>query len=200
MSQKVKVILIGATATGKTSIIRQFVLGEFLETHFTTPIPVHSKKSDVENVDLVIWDTAGSEEWVSMNTVVYHGSDVVIYVASYDSRESLQELSTVWVSRLSQHLALDQVVKVLAVNKSDLIRSEDAVITEADVRAVSEQLGVEFISVSAKDNQGITELFSRVATLFKTKTPETKLPLAPIPVPVQVPVPIPKEEKKPGCC
>jgi small GTP-binding protein len=192
MSRKAKVILIGPTDTGKTSIIRRFVAGEFIEAHFTTPIPVQNKKSDVEDLDLAIWDTAGSEDWASMNTTVYHGSDIVIYVAAYDSRESLQELSATWVPRLNEHLALNEVVKVLAVNKSDLIGSDDALVTEADVRAAAEQLGTETASVSAKENKGIAELFSRVATLFKAKTPGPKQPPAPVPAG--------SEGKGSGCC
>jgi Ras-related protein Rab-5C len=198
MSRKAKVVLIGPTGTGKTSIIGRFVENEFIEARFLTPTGVQGKESVVQGLDLVIWDTSGSEDWAAMNATIYHGSDIVIYVASYDSRESLQELNTTWVPRLNEHLDLGKVVKILAVNKSDLIGSEDALITEADVRAASEQLGTEFTSVSAKEGKGITELFSRVASLFNAKPQEPKQ--SPDPVPIPDPVPVPRQEEGSGCC
>jgi GTPase SAR1 family protein len=73
-----------------------------LEVQLVTPIPVQNKKQGVEGVDLVIWNTPGSDDWMPMNPAVDHGSDVVIYVASYDSRKSLKDLSTIWVPRLSE--------------------------------------------------------------------------------------------------
>jgi small GTP-binding protein len=192
MSRRAKVILIGATDTGKTSIIRRFVAGEFIEAHFTTPIPVQNKKNAVEGVDLAIWDTAGSEDWASMNTTVYHGSDIVIYVASYHNRETLQELSTVWVSRLNDYLDLNKVVKVLAVNKSDLIGTDEALVSEVDVTEAAEQLGTEAMSVSAKQDKGIDELFASVAAKFNERNTDSQQGTAPVPTA--------DKEKKDGCC
>jgi small GTP-binding protein len=171
MTSRFKVILIGPSTTGKTSIIRRYTQNDFLEAHFITPLPVqNTARIDGPDCVLAIWDTAGSEDWQSMNTTVYHGSDAVIFVGSFDRKESLDDLVTTWKPRVLEHLALDSVVHVLAVNKSDLMEEGEVTQSDIDRRAAELDPGMRSMNVSAKNNVGITELFKYVANELTKKT------------------------------
>lgn len=189
-----KVIVIGDTNTGKTSIIHQYTRQNFPEAHFTTPLPIEHSKSVNGNCNLDIWDTAGAEEWQSMNTSVYHGSDAIIYLCAYDNQESLTNLKEVWQPMVNKYIGADSVLSFLAVNKSDLseeqknITQENIDQTKDDIKAISS-----FI-VSAKRNTNVSELFEEVAAKLTIKASKN----APKTVTVDD---TPKQEsEKKGCC
>jgi small GTP-binding protein len=184
-----KVIVIGATNSGKTSIIRSYITHEFLETHFATPLPVnHGRpmKDDSGDYRLNIWDTAGSEEWQTMNTSIYHGADAIIYVACYDNSKSLSDLTSTWFDRLTEELDISECVTILAVNKSDLVDKEECVITEEDIEGTRNSLDVnECFRVSALTKTNVDALFDEVGKLLRQREKDKKVdtPAAP---PVEV--------------
>ena len=187
-----KVIVIGNTNTGKTSIIHQYTRGNFPEAHFTTPLPIEHSKS-VNNVNLDIWDTAGAEEWQSMNSSVYHGSDAVIYLCSYDEQQSLNDLKDVWFQMVAKYLSPD-VPSILAVNKSDL-PDDQRLIEENGIESIRKEINAfKTIYVSAKENINVNELFKEIAEkLSNSKQKE-------VPKPVIIDKPGTKTKGESGCC
>jgi small GTP-binding protein len=91
-----KVVVIGATNTGKTSLIRRYRYNEFLSAHFTTSTPgVEFVRPDPSApFELGVWDTAGHEDWQSMNSSVYHGAHAIVFVGAFDSVDSLTDIVT----------------------------------------------------------------------------------------------------------
>ena len=167
MEKTFKVIVIGDTYTGKTSIIHQFTRGNFPEAHFTTPLPIEHSKN-VCGCNLDIWDTAGADEWQSMNSSVYHGSNAVIYLCAYDSQKSLSDLKDEWYPKMTTFLSDFQKVKFfLAVNKSDLPKEEQT-IEENEIRQIQTEINAtQLFYVSAKENTNVKELFEAVANELK---------------------------------
>lgn len=164
MCDTYKVLILGSTFTGKTSIIRRFTSGEFITEHFSTPLPTcYSKKyKDKQGkYELSIWDTAGAESWVSMNKTAYHGVNAVVFVASFDSTDSLTDLTTFWLKRLHECISENDYISVLAINKSDIDESERSV-NQSDINNMAETLNSDIILISAKEDQNIGELFELV--------------------------------------
>lgn len=167
-----KVIIIGDTSTGKTSIINRYAKQIFSEAHFVTPVPVEHMQKVNGNCNLDIWDTAGAEEWQSMNKSVYHGTHAIIYLCSYDNQESLTNLKEVWLPRVSEHISTDNVLSFLAVNKSDLPEDFKNITEENIDQMKGEIKALKCFIVSAKNNTNINELFSEVATRLVEKAPK----------------------------
>ena len=160
-----KVVVIGETATGKTSVIRRFVHEEFKESHYPDGMPsVASKK--VGDCKLAIWDTSGAEQWQQMNKDAHHGAEAIVFLSAFDNEASLDKLVDHWVKVLSDSIDLSKCVKVLAVNKCDLDESDRQISGNAKIEETARRLGVvqhgTFIC-SAKTNENITELFDCVA-------------------------------------
>ena len=79
-----KIVVSGHYFSGKTGIIHHFIRGLFPDISYGTAIPIcHTiKYKNIVNID--IWDTSGSEEWLSMNSSSLNGADAILWVCSYD--------------------------------------------------------------------------------------------------------------------
>ena len=188
-----KVLLIGDTATGKTSIIKSFEGKTPIAEHNVTVIP-QMVVEKVRNVTMAIWDTAGSEDWAAMNASVYHGTQAIIFVSSFDKRSSLDNISSVWEANLESHLSPDDYVRVLVVNKSDLQGDEcqfDRTQAKAAVGTLTRDCDVIFCS--ALKNKNIMAIFEKIAELLEKKFAQSKKPASVEPTEA-------KSQEKEGCC
>ena len=176
---KYKVLVCGQTHTGKTSIIRQYIDHNFISIFFPTPLPMaeSTRFTDEDgSYELNIWDTAGSDEWLSMNIPVFNGSQVVVFVASYDEDNSLSELVVKWVPMLKKYIDLEKCVKILAVNKKDLLdEDEDSVqVTQEAVERTRDCIGATVFSVSAKTNEKVNDIFEFARLEVRKRFPGKK--------------------------
>ena len=163
-TEKYKVLVCGKTHTGKTSIIRQYIDHNFIAKFFPTVLPMAESqkfRDSQGNYELNIWDTAGAEEWQSMNASVYHASHVIVFVASFDDKDSLSELTAKWVPALENFIELDKAIKILAVNKRDILDEEPDMVqvTNEDLEDTGRQLQATMFKVSAKTNEKVNDIF-----------------------------------------
>merc|ERR1711991_559433 len=86
MSRKkvlLKVIVLGDSGVGKTSLMVQYVSNKFtMQTKSTIGSDFLSKEIELGGrpLTLQIWDTAGQERFQSLGTSFYRGSDGVVFV------------------------------------------------------------------------------------------------------------------------
>lgn len=116
-----KMIIIGNTGVGKTSIVKRFVDNMF-DKHQETTIGVEfgSKKFLVSGhqVKLQLWDTAGQETFLSVTKSYYKSSAAVLVVYDITNRSSFDDL-TEWMERLEESANNDITVCIIG-NKTDL--------------------------------------------------------------------------------
>lgn len=197
MFQTYKVIVIGNTNSGKTSIIHRFIRGDFLEAQFTIPLPIEHAKNVSNKCNLDIWDTTGAEEWQSMNSSIYHGSQAIIYLCSSDDPKSLSDLKDVWFPIVNEYLGSSQnLPSILAVNKLDL-PDHSKVIENDQIEEVKNEIkAFEYLEVSAKDNYNVNQLFEDIANKL-TCGSENESTQQPKVVDLKEPQ---RETEKIGCC
>ena len=88
----VKVVAIGDSGVGKTSLIQMFEHTRFTENFKPTIGADFSNKEitiDGKIVMLQIWDTAGQERYQSLGTAFYRGADCCFLVYDITNRRSL---------------------------------------------------------------------------------------------------------------
>lgn len=173
---KYKVLVCGKTHTGKTSIIRQYIEHNFIAIFFPTPLPMaeSTRFTDEDGAyELNIWDTAGSEEWLAMNVPVFNGSHVVVFVASYDEENSLSEIVDKWVPMVKKYIDYDNCVKILAVNKKDLLDEDESnvQITRESLERTRDDLQAKLFEVSAKTNEKVSDIFEYARIEVRKKFP-----------------------------
>ena len=161
-SMDAKIVFLGATSVGKTSIISRAVSDDFdSEMPATIGACYTAKVVEVEgtSVNLQIWDTAGQERFRTLAPMYFRGSVVAVLVYSVTDEKSLQDVKN-WVDEIKQQT--DDMPRIFVVgNKMDL-ESERVVSTDQGEQ-MARQLSAFHCETSAKSGRGIEELFTRVA-------------------------------------
>ncbi|CAF0723256.1 unnamed protein product [Adineta steineri] len=164
--QTFKILIIGDSGVGKSSLMVRFVDDIFTAAYITT-IGVDFKMSTI-NVDghqcrIQIWDTAGQERFRVITSTYYRGADGVIIVYDVTNGESFANLKD-WITEMERHCD-KSVPKILVGNKDDNDNEAGKVVLTSDARAYAEQKGLPFFETSAKDSKNIAEAFNEITSL-----------------------------------
>jgi len=157
-----KLVLLGESAVGKSSLVLRFVKGQFLDYQESTIGAAFLTQTVCLNdttVKFEIWDTAGQERYHSLAPMYYRGAQaaIVVYdITSYDSFDRAKK----WVKEL-QRQGNPNIVIALAGNKVDLAPKRKVEIEEA--QAYSDENVILFMETSAKTAANVNELFVAIA-------------------------------------
>ena len=156
----VKIILLGESGVGKTSIINRYLNDEFASDSLSTLGSYTSKKEITKNKTkylLDIWDTSGQEQYHSITNLFINGSDIVILVYSIDSKTSFTGLNF-WYNSVKEKLGNDNYILAIVGSKSDLALEEQ--VSEEEGKKFAKEKNAKFKLVSAKmDVKGINNFF-----------------------------------------
>lgn len=152
-----KLVLLGESSVGKSSIVMRYVTSSFQKTNatigaaFTTrTFEVPQCDGSIKRINLEIWDTAGQERYRSLAPMYFRNTDIALVVFDVTKPESLRKAQS-WIEELNSYVEEDRRddlrIKVIG-NKKDL---------EHDPVGTIE--GLPLFTVSAKTGEGIDELF-----------------------------------------
>ena len=121
MSHRCKVIFIGDTGVGKTSITSKLIRDKFDENSSPT-IGAAFSTINFEDVQLIceFWDTAGQEAYDSMSKMYYRDSKIVILVIDSSHLDSIKRIKPL-VKNLHDVVKEDEYELILIANKIDQI-------------------------------------------------------------------------------
>ena len=159
-----KIVLIGESWAGKTSIINRFIDDTFNENVIST-LSVQFLRKNLElpgnkRITLDIWDTAGQERYRSLNRIFYSNAKAVILVYDITNQKTFDEIKNYWFLQIRQYCS-DDIIIAIAANKYDLYELREVSNEEGEEFANS--INAIFSSTSAKNNSGITNLFESIA-------------------------------------
>lgn len=131
-----KLLLIGDSGVGKSSLLLRFTSNTFDNLPPTVGVDFRLKKMTVEGkrVKLAIWDTAGQERFRTLTSAYYRGAQGVILVYDVTRRETFTNLSDVWLKELDLYSTYQDCIKMVVGNKVD----------KENERVVSKQEGINF--------------------------------------------------------
>lgn len=165
--ESLKIVLLGESGVGKTSIISQFIEQQFQEDiqisaggTFSSKVCIYGNNQILK---LEIWDTAGQERYRSLTTMFYKEANGAILVYDITRKESFEQIKEYWSVQLKESAPSDIIV-ILCANKSDLINQER--VDEGEARNFAQEMGAIFCSTSAKNDYGITDLFIQIAKKY----------------------------------
>ncbi len=153
---KKKICMIGAFAVGKTSLVKRFVSSVFTDKYLTTVGVKIDKKSvsiDGEDVDLVLWDIHGEDEFQKVRTSYLRGASGYFLVVD-GTRQSTLETALKLYQRASD--TIGDVPFICLINKADLVQEWEF---DHNYFKASPDIECLVINTSAKDGQGVEEAF-----------------------------------------
>jgi len=164
---KLKVVLIGDSGVGKTSLVKRFVLDQFDDRYLATMGAKVTKKELLISrpdgpsmqVDMIIWDVMGQKNIIELSQSSYFiGAQGIIAVCDVTNRRSLTGLEG-WING-ALYVSGDVPVHIL-INKMDL--SEETALSRSDIARFSRSTGASFALVSAKSGTNVEEAFVNLA-------------------------------------
>ena len=164
----IKLLLIGDSEVGKTSLLLKYTEHIFPDDHIAT-IGVEYKdkyiNKDNYNIRLQIWDTAGQERFHSITKNIYRNTNGVLFVYDITKKESFDNIKN-WIIDLQ---SVESDIKgIILGNKNDLSGKREVNINE--LKSLGEQFNMPFMEVSAKNNVNVNEGFDIIVNeLLKDK-------------------------------
>ena len=164
----VKIVAIGDSGVGKTSLIQMFEHTKFTESFKPTIGADFSNKEitiDGRIVTLQIWDTAGQERYQSLGTAFYRGADCCLLVYDITNPTSFENLITWKMSFLQKSMVLmpDTFPFIVVGNKLDIADEQRNVGYEKLQRFCKENGDMVCIETSAKSNKNVEQAFKLLA-------------------------------------
>ncbi|HUY00487.1 MAG TPA: Rab family GTPase [Candidatus Deferrimicrobium sp.] len=161
-----KLLVLGAPAVGKTSLIRRFTTGKFSETYsktlgadFLIKFVDYPEKS--MRVLLQIWDLAGDARFQFIRRDYYQEAQGALLVYDISRPNTHQEVKETHQNLLSY---CGKVPCVIIGNKMDL--QDERKITRVEGEALAKELGFEFYETSAKSAENVEKAFRRISDLI----------------------------------
>ncbi|MFX0211707.1 MAG: GTP-binding protein [Candidatus Hodarchaeota archaeon] len=160
-----KLVLLGESAVGKTSLIQRFVHNTFQhDLNLTIGVNLMTKVVMIDNspVTLSIIDLAGQERFRKFQNIFYLGANAAIYVFDYTRPYTLEKLNR-WQNDLFTGVHNErEIVQILIGNKVDL--KKHLLVDEKEIQRRAFELGCDrFIRTSALTGKHVDEAFTYIA-------------------------------------
>ncbi|ESO97361.1 hypothetical protein LOTGIDRAFT_187701 [Lottia gigantea] len=171
-----KLLIIGDSGVGKSSLLLRFADNTFSGTYITTiGVDFKIRTVDVggEKVKLQIWDTAGQERFRTITSTYYRGTHGVIVVYDVSSGESFANVKR-WLHEIDQNC--DVVNRILVGNKDD--DPDRKVVVSSDAQRFADQMSIQLFETSAKDNKNVEEMFLAITKLVLQSKKEQQKKIA----------------------
>jgi small GTP-binding protein len=184
--KRFKLLLLGDSAVGKSSLILRWTMDTF-SANLTSTVGVNFKSRKVqcygEWIQVQVWDTSGQENFHKITTSYYRGAQGIMLVYDVTEKKSLENVAY-WIKNIKAH-ASESVQIVLVGNKIDLrdggspLEGKSIVTTEMG-RQVAQKFGVPFFETSAKVSNHVDDAFmTLVAAISQSASPGTTLKSSP---------------------
>ncbi|XP_022666255.1 ras-related protein Rab-35-like [Varroa jacobsoni] len=168
-----KLLIIGDSGVGKSSLLLRFADNTFSGNYITTigvDFKIRTLEIDGERVKLQIWDTAGQERFRTITSTYYRGTHGVVVVYDVTNGESFANVKR-WLHEIDQNC--DVVNRILVGNKND--DPQRKVVVTEDAQAFADRMNIKLFETSAKDNLNVEEMFNAITRMVLASKKEQLL-------------------------
>ena len=170
MNDKIKLILVGNSKVGKTSIITQYIEKNLTENYIPTYAHDKSLKTiklkNNKEYKLEIWDTIGQEKYRAANNIFMKNTQIALLVYDIINKKSFDDLNEWWYKQICDINGKDIIIGVVG-NKNDLY--EERVIEENEGQKYAKEIQASFFETSAFDYNSIFNLFEDIVSIYDQK-------------------------------
>eukprot|EP00761_Pharyngomonas_kirbyi_P002745 gb/GECH01002749.1/.p1 GENE.gb/GECH01002749.1/~~gb/GECH01002749.1/.p1 ORF type:complete len:202 (+),score=70.48 gb/GECH01002749.1/:1-606(+) len=166
-----KVLLMGDSSVGKTSIALRLTDDAFAESFVPTigvDFKMYKLSIDSKTIKMHVWDTAGQEKFRNISSAYYRGAHGAVLIFDLTQLRTLENIRF-WFEEVQKHSSGKEnggngLQIILVGNKSDLGEQRDVQYEHA--KEFAESLGIEYLEVSAKTGDQIPEAFAKLAEIM----------------------------------
>ena len=159
--EKIKLMVLGDSNVGKSSILTKYCKNQFLSKYITTiGIDFQIKYLNINNkrIKVQIWDTAGQERYRVVTKNYFNTSNGFIIIYDITDRSSFNNINN-WMDQIESFIG-KEVKCILFGNKNDLDNKRDVQIEEGE--KLAKKYNCPFFETSAKEGNNIEEGFKEI--------------------------------------
>ena len=165
----IKIILIGESGTGKTSLINSVQGKKFIEgnqmSSMTCSFIKLKKQIQGEEFSINLWDTIGQEQFRSLTKIFLNNAKIVIFVFDITDISSFEALDF-WFETIETELGKDPI-KALAANKQDLF--EEQKVDDEKIQEYADKKGIKFVFTTATNPTSFNSLLEDLLKTYLEK-------------------------------
>jgi len=169
----IKIITLGDSSVGKTSVLLRFTENTFSPTMMST-VGIDSKNRVMTYANrsyrVQVWDTAGQEKFRTISYTFYNRADGILLVYDVTDPNSLQHVSS-WMAQIRERAKKDVAVTLIG-NKTDLADSQDF----SSGERLANSYNIKFFPTSAKTGLNIEDAFTSLVSEVVTHNPSVASP------------------------
>ncbi|XP_054278744.1 ras-related protein Rab-23-like [Macrosteles quadrilineatus] len=157
----IKVVIVGNGAVGKSSMIQRYCKGTFTKDYKKTigvDFLERQIECDGEDVRLMLWDTAGQEEFDAITKAYYRGAQACVLAFSTTDRDSFDAAHS-WKMKVEDECG--EIPTVLVQNKIDLL--DQSVVNPEEADLLARALGCRLLRTSVKEDINVNAVFRHLA-------------------------------------
>ena len=155
-----KIVSVGSSGVGKTSLIRRYTENRFVETYIETlGVEFAVKRIQLQeyNVELKLFDTAGEEQFGPLRPYYYRGAHGVIIVFDTTRRSTFDRVPE-WLKQV--YINCGTIPCLLVGNKIDL---QNRVVSTNEAEKHNNCKNLQYIESSAKTGDNVEHLFTNLS-------------------------------------
>jgi Ras-related protein Rab-18 len=151
-----KLILLGASSVGKTSLLIRYTDNTYEAATPTVGIDVRYKYITYDNkeIRLDIWDTAGTERFNCIAKSYYNAANGIIFVFDMTKQETLDKLKTL-IKEIKKDVSDTEII--IVGNKTDI--ENEIEVTKENITKFENENNVKIYYTSAKNGDGVEDMF-----------------------------------------
>uniref|UniRef100_H3DKF7 RAB17, member RAS oncogene family n=1 Tax=Tetraodon nigroviridis TaxID=99883 RepID=H3DKF7_TETNG len=158
---RVKMVLLGGSSVGKSSLALRFARSEFRSVVPTVGCAYMTQVTHLRDVSIrfEIWDTAGQEKYQSMLPLYYRGARAALLLYDISQRETFSR-AQLCLQELEKVSTPGSTLTWLIGNKTDLEHHRQ--VSEQEGRSLASEKGLYFTEMSALSGDGVSQLLEEI--------------------------------------
>ncbi|EXJ71079.1 uncharacterized protein A1O5_06072 [Cladophialophora psammophila CBS 110553] len=173
LPRKLKIVLVGDGASGKTCLLIMVTKGTFPEVYVATVFENYVADFELNKQDFTVhfWDTAGQEDYDRLRPLSYPDADAVVITFAIDSPDSLDNVQAKWISEVL-HFCSAAPIFLVGCKKDlrydpktieELRKTSQKPVTLEQAENVRKKIGaVAYVETSAKTGEGTFQALSTI--------------------------------------
>lgn len=167
-----KVIFVGLSGVGKTSLVQRRISNTFNQFQEATIGAAYTTiNEEIDNdtkISFGVWDTAGQERYDALTPLYFRGSRVVVVVFDLSKCDSFEK-AKYWLEKIKEKYGEYIEGYILVGTKCDLHQCRKVTVEEA--HNLAEKYGTHYYETSAYTGECINDLFKQIALIIYNAPP-----------------------------
>ena len=159
-----RIITLGDSGVGKTSIINRYVKDIFNDNNASTigiNVSIKEIYFNQQKINLKLIDTCGQEKYHALTKSYLKNADACFFIFALNDKESFDNIKK-WMELFNENNSIKDIPKMLLGNKNDLQKQ----IKDNLIQEYAETNEINYFETSAKDKKNINESMEELGQML----------------------------------